>query len=193
MNDAEARTRERIEELRMEISQLKRSLLSMRPANRLPLEALVTRVGDVALAVPVVQVEEVVPMVLVSPLPRAPAPVRGMVNFHGRLIPVLDLHRPLLERQVPLTPGMFLVVLSVDPHAFALPVDEIEGVDELGEEERGTETASRSAPAFVHRILLGDGQPVLLLDPLGLMTAAEIDLLSGVLAEANRANRRDGG
>jgi len=38
-------------------------------------------------------VERVLRMVAVSPLPMAPAIVLGVINFHGRVIPVLDLQR----------------------------------------------------------------------------------------------------
>ncbi len=36
-------------------------------------------------------VEGVIRSVEVSPLPEAPAGVRGVINFHGRIVPVLDL------------------------------------------------------------------------------------------------------
>jgi purine-binding chemotaxis protein CheW len=42
-------------------------------------------------ALPLTSVERVVPMVAVSPLPQSPLGVRGAVNVHGDVVPVLDL------------------------------------------------------------------------------------------------------
>ena len=42
-------------------------------------------------ALPLLAVERVLPMVAVSPLPKAPSVALGVINFHGQVVPVLDI------------------------------------------------------------------------------------------------------
>jgi purine-binding chemotaxis protein CheW len=79
-------------------------------------------------ALPLNDVERVLPMVAVSPLPQAPAVVLGVINLHGQVIPVLDLRRRfgLPLRDYGLTAR--LLVVRTSRRILALPVDEVLGV-----------------------------------------------------------------
>lgn len=85
-----------------------------------------------ALHLPVV--ERVLRMVAVSLLPKAPAIVLGVVNFHGQVIPVLDLQRRfgLSSRNHGLSST--LLVARTNRRTMALPVDEVLGVQEVAAE-----------------------------------------------------------
>ena len=77
------------------------------------------------------QVERVVGMVAVSPLPKAPAVVIGVINHHGSVVPVVDL-RPRLgfqRRECGLTDH--LLIARTTRRMLALPVDEVLGVNEV--------------------------------------------------------------
>ena len=67
-------------------------------------------------------------MVQVTPLPRAPAIVLGVVNVRGRVIPVLNLRRRfrLPERDFALTDR--LVIARTARRPVALVADEVAGV-----------------------------------------------------------------
>ena len=79
-------------------------------------------------------VERVLRMVAVSPLPMAPAIVLGVINFHGRVIPVLDLQRrfglPIRNYGLNAT----LLVARTKRRTLALPVTEVFGVQEVAAE-----------------------------------------------------------
>lgn len=85
-------------------------------------------------ALPLTAVERVLRMVEVSPLPKAPAIVLGVVNYHGRVIPVIDLQRRfgLPARSYGLSSS--LVVARTERRTLALPVDEVLGVQEVASE-----------------------------------------------------------
>lgn len=77
---------------------------------------------------PLHDVERVLPMVAVSPLPKAPAVAIGVINLHGRIIPVLDIRRRfgLPSRDYGLT--AHLLMARTIRRSLALPVDEVLGV-----------------------------------------------------------------
>ena len=179
---------QQIRALDQELIELKRSLLAS-PSGlselSSSLDTLVLQVYDVAVALPVEQVEEVTPMVLVSPLPRAPTAVRGTINYRGRIVPVLDLKYSLSGVLSPLDPDMFLVFTSSDGNLFSLVVDQVEGVQRFDLEDVDSTPMVSSMPGFVHCLLRSKQDPVILLEPTGVLTAGELDLLRDLLAEVN--------
>lgn len=77
------------------------------------------------------QVERVVSMVAVSPLPKTPAVVSGVINHRGSVVPVLDL-RPRFGfplHEFGLTDHLLLA--RTTRRMLALPVDEVLGVNEV--------------------------------------------------------------
>jgi len=89
---------------------------------------VVFRLEDQAHALPLGIVERVVRAVAVTPVPGAPAPVLGVVNVQGRVIPVVGV-RSLLggaAREVVLG-DQFIIVRRAD-RLVALVVDEVVGV-----------------------------------------------------------------
>lgn len=82
-------------------------------------------------AIPLLEVDRVLPMVAVSPLQEAPEVVEGVVSLRGEVVPVVDVRRRLglPARQ----PGLAarLVLVRTARRALALAVDGVEGVIEL--------------------------------------------------------------
>ena len=68
------------------------------------------RIGHVRLLAPFATASELVEMPNVFPLPRMPANLLGLVNLHGRIVPLFDL-APLFETQhLPREKRMLLVI-----------------------------------------------------------------------------------
>jgi chemotaxis-related protein WspB len=59
---------------------------------------MVFHLGDDRFALPAGQVDEVVPLAPLRDVPRAPDYVAGLMDYRGRLLPVIDLCRFLLGR-----------------------------------------------------------------------------------------------
>src|SRR5262249_36862838 len=81
-------------------------------------------VGERRWGLPLECVERVVAMVAVTPLGGAPAGVRGAINVHGAVVPVLDLGRRLGDPPHPLGADAHLVLARTRRRRVALPVDE---------------------------------------------------------------------
>jgi purine-binding chemotaxis protein CheW len=80
-------------------------------------------------------VERVVFVVDITPLPKAPRVVLGVVNVKGDIVPVYDLRRRfrLPEREIHLTDQ--LMIAKTSRQTVALLVDSVGGVIEVAEEE----------------------------------------------------------
>lgn len=98
------------------------------------LQLVVFRIEEQQYALPLHAVEQVLPMVAVSPLPKAPAVALGVLNLHGKVIPVLDIRRRfgLPLRDYGLT--AHLLVARTIRRTLTLPVDEVLGVRKVATE-----------------------------------------------------------
>ena len=99
------------------------------PANVLPLVVFV--IDGQRYGLPLPCVERVLPMIAVSPLPKSPAIVLGVINLHRRILPVVDLRRRfnLPSREYGVTDH--LLVARTSRRILALAVDAVLNVQEI--------------------------------------------------------------
>ncbi len=87
-------------------------------------------------ALSVRDVERVVRAVEITPLPKAPEAILGVINIQGRVVPVFNLRRRfrMRERDVALTDLM--LVARTTRRSVALVADTVAGVEEWTAQER---------------------------------------------------------
>ncbi len=153
------------------------------PVERPDLQVVVFRLRNEFYALPVGDVREVVRIPEITPLPRAPAFLRGVTNLRGRVVPVIDL-RKQLDRpgEQPSQPARVLIARlpsSMTRRGWVgLIVDSVEGV------ERIPAAAIQPAPELVTSQLgqdylaglaqLGD-KLVVVLNAAGLLSPEQIE------------------
>lgn len=184
----------RIEALQRELQELRQHLpvsaKVVQPVD-LPLDALVLEVTGFAIGFPVHAVVQVAPMALVEPLPRAPAVIRGTINYRGQLVPVVDLGFALSGEHAPLKLTQFLVFLEAAARRYAVVVDGVEGVQTFTTEDIEAHAVIASLPDFVLRHFRDGERAVALLDPAGLLEASEQGVLQQLLAGLARPEGSD--
>lgn len=92
------------------------------------LKLVIVALAEQRYALHVTAVERVVPMVAISPLPKAPAIVLGVINLHGIVVPVVDLRRRLGLPPCEYGVTAHLVIARTSRRRVAMPVDEVLGV-----------------------------------------------------------------
>jgi purine-binding chemotaxis protein CheW len=93
-----------------------------------PREVLLFTLEGQRYALPLEDVRELVRAVRLTPLPRAPAVVEGLLNLRGELLPVLDLRRRFRLPARRLSASDHLIVAQVGHRGLALRVDRAEGL-----------------------------------------------------------------
>jgi purine-binding chemotaxis protein CheW len=86
-------------------------------------------------ALPLSLVERVVRIVEITPLPKAPDIVSGVINMHGQVIPVINVRRRfnLPEREIRLEDQ--LIIARTNTRLVALVADSVSGVHRLEQRE----------------------------------------------------------
>lgn len=109
-----------------------------------PLVQLCTfRVGGEDYALDIMRVREIIPPLPVTPVPRAPPFVEGVVRLRGEVIPVLDVRRRLGVPLIPATRKTKYLIVDVAGRRLGLVVDEVTEVLRIPRAE------IRPAPALV--------------------------------------------
>jgi purine-binding chemotaxis protein CheW len=88
------------------------------------------RVDDLLLGVELSRVREINRTVEVTPVPRTPASVRGLVNLRGELVTVLDLRYLLTRQPTQLQRRTRNVILQTEAEPVGLLVDQVGDVVE---------------------------------------------------------------
>jgi purine-binding chemotaxis protein CheW len=144
--------------------------------------ALVFEVAGQRLGLPVKQVVQIIEMVDISPLPAGPDYVAGVIDFHGRVIPVIDLRRRFRWPAEPYTLRTPIVIGRLDGCVAGLVVDGVRGVVDLsaGQVQLATQivpSALGPAAQFVSAVGRLDDGLVLILQPSALLSRQEQETL----------------
>ena len=89
---------------------------------------LVFRIGEQEFAVGVAAIEQVLRAVAIKPLPDAPKGVRGVINLHGRVVPVFDLWARFGQPTREVRASDHLLIAHTHWRTVALLVDAVLGV-----------------------------------------------------------------
>ena len=128
-------------------------------------------VGDLVMGVDVLEVQEVIRHQEMTPVPRAPEVVRGLINLRGQIVTAIDLRRRLGLGSVDTDvddpdAGPLNVVVRTDDGAVSLLVDasgDVVGVAP-GSREPPPPTLSAAAASLIAGVVTLEGQLLLVLD-----------------------------
>jgi purine-binding chemotaxis protein CheW len=104
---------------------------------------VIFRLGEEEYGLPIEQVSSIIRYEPATPVPRAPRSVDGVINLRGRIIPVVNLKRKLLDQEFEPTGVSRIVVAEGEAGMVGLVVDaanEVATID-LGEVRPTPETA----------------------------------------------------
>lgn len=88
---------------------------------------VVCGIGGQGIALPLLSVIRVVRAVKTISLPRTPEIVRGVVNFAGKIIPLIDINVRFKLPPHPVRPRDYFIITRTREREIALLVDSIEG------------------------------------------------------------------
>jgi purine-binding chemotaxis protein CheW len=88
-----------------------------------------------AYAVPIARITEILKPLPITPVPRAPRVVVGVMTVRGRLVTVIDLRRRLRVRESPMDGKTRILITDTGEERVGLLVDEVMQVHRLADSE----------------------------------------------------------
>ncbi len=150
---------------------------------------LTFRLDGELFAVEVAKVREVLDMVPITKVPRAPEYMRGMINVRGNVVPVVDLHVKFGMVKATASRDTRIIVMEVQVDGESLVVGAIaDAVHEVTELEAGAiEAVPRIGMRWNTEFMKGIGKRnerfVILLDVNRVFSANEFDTVKEVVDE----------
>lgn len=105
-------------------------------ADEIQLVVFTLKQGDTVCeyGVPITQVQEIIPMAKPTRLPQVPDFVEGIINFRGKIIPIIDLKKRFDMEATEITSDTRSVVVEVSGQTVGIIVDEVSEVLRLSKD-----------------------------------------------------------
>jgi len=92
--------------------------------------------GDEAYCLPILQVREIIRLSPVTPVPRMPTFVKGVINLRGKIVPVMDLRERLNRHTIEYDERACIVVIQASSSGhFGVIVDSVDDVSNIPQED----------------------------------------------------------
>jgi purine-binding chemotaxis protein CheW len=167
------------------IAAMSTSLIQDGPAEALAasqeLPLVVLRLGSEAYSLRLHEVREIIMVGNITPIPRAPSFIEGVLNLRGEVMPVIDLRERFgLPRQAVTTVSRIVItpIGGVSTGLIVDSVEEVKSVDQRRLEDPPRVTAV-GANAFIEKVARVDQNVIFLLNVQCLLTDVEGQQLRG--------------
>lgn len=102
------------------------------------------RLGQEAFSIPVLKVREIIRLRPITPVPRMPSCIKGVINLRGKIVAVMDLRKRLEFSPIEYDEHACIVILqSQEGESFGLIVDCVEDVTYIRPEDVETPPSLR--------------------------------------------------
>ena len=91
----------------------------------LPVTFVTFHLENQTYALPITPVRQIIEMITITPLPQVNHTIVGVINFHGVLVPVVNLRRQLGLAEVPLQLHTPIILVNISERLVGLIVDEV--------------------------------------------------------------------
>jgi len=125
-------------------------------------QILVFTLDEPRYAINLAAVERVVRAVAITPLPKVPQVVQGVINVQGQIVPVVDIRKRLNLPTRELRPDDQFILARSSRRRVALVVDAVVGVRALAEQDLVSAAQALPYAAYIHSVARVDDRLILI-------------------------------
>jgi purine-binding chemotaxis protein CheW len=151
-------------------------------SNNSLIQLVTFRLGGETYGINVMQVQEVLRVSEIAPVPGAPHYVLGIINLRGNVVTVIDTRLRLGLSTTEVTDATRIVIIEGASHVVGILVDCVAEVVDLpvSEVESAPNVGSDESSRYIQGVASRDGELLILVDLNKLLTDEEWDELSGL-------------
>lgn len=126
--------------------------------------------------IPIADVEQIVGVQKITPIPEFPEYAKGIINLRGSIIPVIDVRLRLHKQEVPYNEHTCIIVTDIQQKLIGLIVDAVDEVGKIADENISNppKMAADVTNDYLTGIAKTENKVVLLLDPEKILKNEEI-------------------
>jgi purine-binding chemotaxis protein CheW len=157
------------------------------------LQLVIFKIADEEFGVGIGQVREIVRLVPITSIPRAPEFIEGVVNLRGQIIAVIDLAKRLSLKSTPNSEKTRIVVIEMSDNIVGMIVDEVVEVLRMPV-ENVTDTPELISDEAKQKYITGvgkyDKRLIILIDLASIFSAEEVeDIRRQVSTDASESSK----
>ena len=145
---------------------------------------IIFRIDDQSYAIPLSDVDRIIRAVEITPLPKAPETVSGVVDYHGKLVPVLSIRKRLNLTQRDISPNDRFILAKTGKRLVLLIADEVDGLTEINADRIIPAKNIVKGPA-IEGIIRGDDGIIYIYDLNTFFTLGEEEMLETAIHRMN--------
>jgi purine-binding chemotaxis protein CheW len=152
-------------------------------------EVLVFILGAEEYGVDILKVQEIRGFEKVTPIPAAPAYLKGIVNLRGVIVPVIDLRLKFSMAEARYDASTVMIVLRIAGRVIGIVVDAVSDVVRLAASDvkAAPQLGAVVDSAYIAGLATQDERMILLMDIEKFLSSAEMNLLARVAEGAREA------
>ena len=130
------------------------------------MQLVVARIFNEHYGIPIIQVQEIIKPTEITPVPKMPAFLEGVINLRGKIVPVVDLYKHFNLGEKKVTDDTRIIVSFVGEQPVGLIVDAVSEVIHVraSQVEAIPSAISSLDSQFVRGVAKMDGQLVIVLN-----------------------------
>lgn len=139
------------------------------------IQLIVFRVGDEEFGIPISDVQEIIKISTITPIPDSPEFIKGLINVRGDIVAIIDVRaRFFLTTQE--EPSRHIVITKQEGSFFGLMVDEVMEVLRIQESDikPPPRLMTKINEYYVHGVVTHDGRLIILLDVAQVLSEEEL-------------------
>lgn len=125
---------------------------------------------------PVANVREIIPMLEITPVPKSPPFIKGVINLRGVIVPIIDLRRKLKLKDKKPDSRTCMVVTDAVERAYGFMADRVTDcleITEITSPDNTSKTKHAPDKKFIHGIGQHDGHIIIILALDRILTPSE--------------------
>lgn len=142
--------------------------------------------ADESYGLEILKVREIIGAMTITPVPKTPGYVKGVINLRGRVIPVVDLRLKFHLDETEATDETCIIVVDVEGTQTGIYVDSVDEVLDISDEniESTPDFGARVTTDFILGVAKMDEGVKILLDIDKVLTTREIQMIKEVTKES---------
>ncbi|MFH1767835.1 MAG: chemotaxis protein CheW [Candidatus Omnitrophota bacterium] len=160
------------------------------------IQFVVFKIGSEEFGVGINQVKEIVRLIPITPIPRAPHFIEGVVNLRGQILAVIDLAKRLSIQTSGRSERTRIIVVEVEDHTVGMIVDEVAEVLRLAVANID-QTPELITSEVQQKYLKGVGKLgdrlLILIDLARILSSQEVEDVKKTQGEQEKKEESDGG
>lgn len=152
------------------------------------IQVVIFHIRDEEFGVPIDEIQEIIKLDKVTPIPDSPKFIKGIINVRGEIVTTIDMKERFFMKSKSSILPRHIVITRQDSNIFGLVVDEVTEVLKVNKNEIKSNPAviSKMNQDYVKGVMVSEDRLIIILDLSKILSEQELSKLSDIHKKVNK-------